>query len=107
MHAGKPPEQKKDEVKDSSSENNQSQGGENKGKNSPPSHGDETTATAKCTELCGDKYGGRSCSKICLASVYLKNPEEKIRTYVVIDDQSNCSLAKPIAPLPNQNCSNC
>ena len=29
-------------------------------------------------------------------SVYLKNhPEEKIRTYVVIDDQSNCSLAKP------------
>ncbi len=32
MHAGKPPEQKKDEVKDSSSENNQSQGGENKEK---------------------------------------------------------------------------
>ena len=96
MHAGKPPEQKKDEVKDSSSENNQSQGGENKGKSSPPNHGGETTATAKCTELCGDKYGGRSCSKICLANVYLKShPEGKIKTYVVIDDQSNCSLAKP------------
>ena len=53
MHAGRPTEQKKEEVKDASPENNQNQEGEDKSKCGPPSHGAETTATAKCTELCG------------------------------------------------------
>ncbi|XP_028407859.1 uncharacterized protein LOC114530488 [Dendronephthya gigantea] len=52
--------------------------------------------TTKCTELCGNTRGGKSCSKICLANVYLHgNPGHKLKAYVVIDDQSNSSLAKP------------
>ena len=52
--------------------------------------------TTKCTELCGNTLGGKSCSKICLANVYLHgHPENKLKAYVVIDDQSNSSLAKP------------
>ena len=32
----------------------------------------------------------------CLVSIYANSqPENKIKAYVVIDDQSNCSLAKP------------
>ena len=51
--------------------------------------------TAKCTEVCGNSPGGKSCSKICLANVYLSgHPETKVKSYVVIDDQSNSSLAK-------------
>jgi hypothetical protein len=50
----------------------------------------------KCTEVCGTVTGGKSCSKICLANVYVRGrPETKVETYVVIDDQSNSSLAKP------------
>ena len=88
MHAGKPPEPKESEVKDPNVDNRQSR--------DPPSHGGENEATAKCTELCGNEHGGRSCSKICLANIYAKTrPEKKIKAYVVIDDQSNCTLAKP------------
>ena len=51
--------------------------------------------SASCTEICGSMAGSRSCSKICLANIYTKgHPANKIKTYVVIDDQSNCSLAK-------------
>ncbi|CAB3978844.1 Hypothetical predicted protein [Paramuricea clavata] len=88
MHAGKSPEQKEPEVKDPNADNRQSR--------DPPSHGGENEATAKRTELCGNEHGGRSCSKICLANIYSKtHPEKKIKAYVVIDDQSNCTLAKP------------
>ena len=88
MHVGKPPEPKEPEVQDQSVNEDQNSG--------PPSHGGENEATAKCTELCGNNHGGRSCSKICLANIYVTtNPAKKIRAYVVIDDQSNCSLAKP------------
>ena len=46
--------------------------------------------------MCGDKPGGRSCSMICLANIYVnQHPDRKVKTYVLIDDQSNCSLAKP------------
>jgi hypothetical protein len=52
--------------------------------------------TTTCTEICGDKPGGRSCSKICLANIYVnQHPDRKVKAYVLIDDQSNCSLAKP------------
>jgi hypothetical protein len=51
---------------------------------------------ASCTEICAGKPGGRSCSKICLSNIFSEeHPERKIKVYVVIDDQSNCSLAKP------------
>ena len=59
-------------------------------------HGGEPTVTSSCTEVCGDTIEARSCAKICLANIYaISQPENKIKAYVVIDDQSNCSLAKP------------
>ena len=52
--------------------------------------------SASCTEICGGTAGSRSCSKICLASIYVSgHPANKIKSYVVIDYQSNCCLAKP------------
>ena len=50
---------------------------------------------AKCTEVCGRQPGGKSCSKICLANVYVDGRlENKVKAYIVIDDKSNCLLAK-------------
>ena len=77
LHAGKPPVEykPKEEEKDHG--------------------GEKDPITAKCAELCSNKLGGRSCAKICLANVYDRNyPQKMITTYVVVDDQSNCSLAK-------------
>ena len=49
-----------------------------------------------CAEICSNDHGRRLCSKICLANIYVtSNPEKMIKAYVVIDYQSNCSLAKP------------
>ncbi len=49
----------------------------------------------RCTEVCGHGRSSRSCSKICLAKVYPEScPEEAIKLYVVLDDQSNRSLAR-------------
>lgn len=53
--------------------------------------------TNRCTEVCGPNSGGigRSCAKICLADVYVQSaPNDRIRTYVIIHDQSNYSLAR-------------
>ncbi|KAL2082436.1 hypothetical protein ACEWY4_022254 [Coilia grayii] len=51
--------------------------------------------SSSCTEVCGTGQVGRSCSKICLAKVYQKGrPEKTIKAYIVLDDQSNRSLAK-------------
>ena len=37
-----------------------------------------------------------SCTEICLANIYMRGyPANKGKVYVIIDDQSNCSLAKP------------
>ena len=52
--------------------------------------------SASCTEIWGGTAGSRSCSETCLACIYVSgHPANKIKAYVVIDDQSNCSLAKP------------
>ncbi|XP_067282594.1 uncharacterized protein [Pseudorasbora parva] len=49
---------------------------------------------SSCTEVCGAEQVGRSCSKICLAKVYHKGcPDKAIKAYIVLDDQSNRSLA--------------
>ncbi|XP_039885710.1 uncharacterized protein LOC120732292 [Simochromis diagramma] len=51
--------------------------------------------TSKCTEVCGDSVGSRSCSKICLVRVYpAGQPEKAVKMYAVLDEQSNRSLAK-------------
>ncbi|XP_064469540.1 uncharacterized protein LOC135384259 [Ornithodoros turicata] len=52
--------------------------------------------TSSCTEVCGDANSRVSCSKICLVKVYPEaQPEQAVRMYAVIDDQSNKSLARP------------
>ncbi|KAK3545643.1 hypothetical protein QTP70_008781 [Hemibagrus guttatus] len=55
----------------------------------------QPAVTSKCTEVCGYGKNSRSCSKICLAKVYpASRPEEVIKLYVILDDQSNRSLAR-------------
>lgn len=52
--------------------------------------------SASCTEICGSTAGSRSCSNICLASIYVSgHPANKNKAYVIIDDQSNCPFAQP------------
>lgn len=53
------------------------------------------TVNNKCAQICGVIPGGKSCSKTILVKVYdRENPDNFVRTYALIDDQSNCSLAK-------------
>ena len=52
--------------------------------------------TSSCTEVRVNTMAGKSCAKICLVNIYPnRQAENKIKAYVVIDDQSNCSLARP------------
>ncbi|XP_042281759.1 uncharacterized protein LOC121906755 [Thunnus maccoyii] len=54
-----------------------------------------TVVNSSCTEVCGPGQIGRSCSKICLAKVYRKGqPDKHVKAYVILDDQSNRSLAR-------------
>ena len=60
-------------------------------------HGKEASNfTTTCTEVCGSASGSKSCSKRCLANVYSRDrPNNKIKAYAIIDDQSNCPLGTP------------
>ncbi|XP_073714235.1 uncharacterized protein [Misgurnus anguillicaudatus] len=59
------------------------------------SEGTPVANTSMCTEVCGERFCGKSCSKICLVNVYPKGQsEKKVRMYVLLDDQSNVSLAR-------------
>ena len=59
-------------------------------------YGGEPAVTSSCTEVCGNTMAGKSCTNICLVNIYPNSqPKNKMKAYVVIDDQSNCSLAKP------------
>ena len=72
------------------SEHRSSQGGE-KGHDGDT----RTTVNNKCAQICGTISGGKSCSKTVLVKVYPKGePKNFVKTYALIDDQSNCSLAK-------------
>ncbi len=63
-------------------------GGEKKGSS-------EDDVSTKCTEVCGSDLSGKTCSKICLVSVFPSGQREKaIRVYAIIDDQSNRSLVR-------------
>ena len=51
--------------------------------------------SSKCTQICGDNFQGKSCAKTILVKVYPKNdPHHFIRTYALLDDQSNRTLAR-------------
>nr|XP_021331373.1 uncharacterized protein LOC110439581 [Danio rerio] len=57
---------------------------------------DMTSVNTSCTEVCGPGQWGRSCSKICLVKLYPKgNKDMATKAYVILDDQSNRSLARP------------
>lgn len=67
---------------------------------------DEQILAAKplCTQVCGRGFRGKSCSKICLVNVYPEGrPEESKRIYVILDDQSNVSLANSLTPFKNKD----
>ena len=94
LHVGVPT---KDGQLAEAKEESQSKDTECKQEDEARNHGEETSKniTAKCTEICGKRQRGKSCWKICLANVYVNGkPERKIKDYVVIDEQSNYSLAK-------------
>lgn len=56
---------------------------------------DTVDVTTNCTDVCGPGQWGCSCSKICLAWVYPKGHKDRAsKAYVILDDQSNRSLAR-------------
>ena len=59
----------------------------------PPKFSKNESITSKCTEVCGDVFGGKSCAKIVLVDVSYQN--QSMRAYAILDDQSNKSLARP------------
>ncbi|KAG7482904.1 hypothetical protein JOB18_033440 [Solea senegalensis] len=69
-------------------------------KNSPSQYGGEgegpgSAVTSRCTEVCSRGQSFRSCSKICLVKVYPKaHPDRATNVYILLDDQSNRSLAR-------------
>lgn len=59
-------------------------------------NGGENSLSNKCTSVCGDGFAGRSCAKAVLVKVHHKDqPELSLSLYALLDDQSNCTLAKP------------
>ncbi|KAI7789362.1 hypothetical protein IRJ41_022847, partial [Triplophysa rosa] len=50
---------------------------------------------AHCIEVCKGDLSNKSCSKISLVKVYPKGqPEKALKVYVILDEQSNRSLAR-------------
>lgn len=51
---------------------------------------------SKCTVLCDKPSLGRSCGKIVLVNVFLRqDPNKAIKVYAILDDQSNRTLISP------------
>ena len=64
--------------------------------------GEETfqkVVASKCTEVCGKEATqsfGKSCAKLVLVKVYQNSrPDQFLKTYAILDEQSNRSLARP------------
>lgn len=52
----------------------------------------EAAVVSKCTEVCGEGFNGKACSKICLVTVYpAGNRSKGKRMYAMLDGQSNRS----------------
>ncbi|KAJ8353347.1 hypothetical protein SKAU_G00209140 [Synaphobranchus kaupii] len=63
--------------------------------NAEPQDSTPLEVTSRCTKVCGKGSPAQSCSKVCLAQVFPKGqPERSVKVYVILDDQSNCSLAR-------------
>ncbi|XP_069114175.1 uncharacterized protein [Argopecten irradians] len=55
----------------------------------------DPSVQVNCTQVCGNKFSGKSCAKIVLVNVFHRDrPTERVRLYAMIDDQSNMSLAR-------------
>ena len=55
--------------------------------------GEQSVVTSSCTQICNNVYASKSCAKILLVSVFrTSQPDSKLRCYIILDDQSNCSL---------------
>lgn len=53
--------------------------------------------TNECTQVCGSEQSERSCSKICLVKIYPTGHKDKaVKAYVILDEQSNRSLARSL-----------
>lgn len=56
---------------------------------------DTQGVTSRCTQVCGEGVSARACAKICLVNVYPAGHRNESKTmYVILDDQSNRSLAR-------------
>ncbi|XP_033752106.1 uncharacterized protein LOC117335931 [Pecten maximus] len=61
----------------------------------PASLVSKSPVQVNCTQICGNKFKGKSCAKIVLVDAFHQDrPTDRIRLYAMIDDQSNMSLAK-------------
>ena len=70
-------------------------GGENKEQSNLEN--ENTDVKTKCTQICDNNIGGKSCAKTLLVNVYpAEHPEMCLPVYAIIDDQSNRSLAHPM-----------
>lgn len=50
---------------------------------------------SSCTEICGNMTYGKSCAKILPVFVHhCKDPRTRVKMYIILDDQSNRSLAR-------------
>ena len=58
--------------------------------------GEKTTVSSKCTQVCGNPASmSKSCAKTFLVQVFPNDrPHASIWCYAILDDQSNCTLAK-------------
>lgn len=55
----------------------------------------EDDVFTKFTDVCGSNLSGKTCSKICLVTVFPSGQREKaIRVYTIIDDRSNQYLVR-------------
>lgn len=81
---------------ESSSSSQEKHGGEDQAHASNVASSNESQeVTTKRTQVAGKHFAGKSCAKIVLVKLYLENePHRKLKTYAIIDDQSNCTLAK-------------
>ncbi|XP_071139321.1 uncharacterized protein [Mytilus edulis] len=58
-------------------------------------HEVQTPIQSACTQICMDKFGGKSCAKIIPVEVYRSdNPDRRLKVYALMDDQSNRTLGK-------------
>lgn len=59
-------------------------------------HSNTAVVRTSCTEVCGPGQRSRSCATICLAMIYPEGSKDiAIKAYVILDDQSNRSPARP------------